>query len=339
MWLYRESMPLVTMHSHGHEMLRWLDDFQRRHGAVGFPYAVLRKYLDDEGARLAALLTYYGFLSLFPLLLVVVVVVTEVLASRPALQEQLIDQLVGPRLEPDIQQTLEQLPPSGIPLVIGIIGLLSAGMGGVLAAYRALNQIWAVPRRDRVSVGGRYARALMMLVILLFGAITAAGSGVLASIADRPAVERIAGVSGSFAVILLVLVLAHKVLTSAPRPFHEIWLSCVLGAVVVLGLLSWGAAVLPALITRSGPVYGSFATVVGVFALLYLTSQAVVLSAEVSPVRAYRLFPRALIRTARTSADIRALTLLAREQELLPDQRIVVSFVPTNVAVGDSAQP
>ena len=77
---------------------------------------------------------------------------------------------------------------------------------------------------------------------------------------------------------------------------------------------------------------------VGVFALLYLTSQALVLSTEVSPVRMYRLFPRAVIGTARTRADIRALTLLAREQELLPDERIIVTFTPDGVA-RDPAQP
>lgn len=330
-------MPLATVRSTV-EVLRWLDDVQRRHGTIGFPYAVLRKYIDDEGAKLAALLTYYGFLSLFPLLLVAVVVLSEVLASRPSLQEDLIDQLVGPRLKPDIEQALAQLPNTGLPLVVGIVGLLFSGLGGVLAGFHALNRIWAVPRGDRVSVGGRYARAVAMLVVVLVGAITAAGLGVLASIAELPAIERVGSAAGSFAVIVLLLVIANKLLTSRSLRLRDIWVSCVVGAMAVLALVSWGAAVLPVLITRSGPVYGSFATVVGVFALLYLTSQAVVLSAEVSPVRAYHLFPRSVIRTARTTADVRALTLLAREQELLPDERIHVTFAPTDVAAHDPAQ-
>jgi membrane protein len=330
-------MPFATAHSRGREVLSRLDDLQRRHSALGFPYAVLRKYLDDEGVKLAALLTYYGFLSVFPLLLVVVAILTEVLASRPALQEDLIDQLVGAELKPTIDQALDQLPPSGIPLFIGIIGLLFAGLGGVLAAYTTLNRIWAVSRRDRLGLGRRYVRALTMLVVVLVGAITAAGFGVLASAVDLPAVQLVGGAAGSFIVIVTVLVLAHKVLTSRPLQFREIWVSCTLAAVAVLALSSWGAAVLPALIARSGPVYGSFATVVGVFALLYLTSQAVVFTAEVSPVRVFRLFPRSLVRTARTSADIRALTLLAREQELLPDEHIVVTFIQgDDVAVPDS---
>jgi uncharacterized BrkB/YihY/UPF0761 family membrane protein len=79
---------------------------------------------------------------------------------------------------------------------------------------------------------------------------------------------------------------------------------------------------------RSGPVYGSFATVVGIFTLLYLVSQALVLSAEICAVQALRLSPR----TAPTDADVRALTLLAQEQERLPDQRIDVTFATLDQA-------
>ena len=50
-------------------ILAWADRLQRRHGVLGFPYAVVKKYGDDEGGRQAALITYYGFLSIFPLLL------------------------------------------------------------------------------------------------------------------------------------------------------------------------------------------------------------------------------------------------------------------------------
>ena len=46
-----------------------LDRLQRRHTPAGFPIAVVYKYVDDQGSYLAALVTYYGFLSLFPLLL------------------------------------------------------------------------------------------------------------------------------------------------------------------------------------------------------------------------------------------------------------------------------
>jgi membrane protein len=92
--------------------------------------------------------------------------------------------------------------------------------------------------------------------------------------------------------------------------------------VAVTLMLSLGAVVLPGLVRRAGPVYGSFATVAGMFTLLYLLSQALVYAAEIAAVRQARLWPRAADPTRGTAADARALALLAREQERLPGERI-----------------
>ena len=75
------------------------------------------------------------------------------------------------------------------------------------------------------------------------------------------------------------------------------------------------------------PIYGSFATVAGIFALLYLVSQTLVYAAEVAAVRYAGLWPRALDQNRPTAADARVATLLAREQERMPTARIDVHFV------------
>ena len=77
---------------------------------------------------------------------------------------------------------------------------------------------------------------------------------------------------------------------------------------------------------KSGPVYGSFATVAGIFALLYLVSQTLLYAAEAAVVRSNRLWPRALDTSRPTPADRRALSRLATEQERLELQRITVEF-------------
>ena len=46
-----------------------VDAAQQKHRVLGFPLAVLYKYVDDQGGYLSALITYYAFVSLFPLLL------------------------------------------------------------------------------------------------------------------------------------------------------------------------------------------------------------------------------------------------------------------------------
>jgi membrane protein len=76
-------------------MIEWLDRLQQRSRVAGFVIAVVYKYADDQGSYLAALITYYAFLSLFPLLLLLTTVLGVVLADHPGLQEQIIDSAIS----------------------------------------------------------------------------------------------------------------------------------------------------------------------------------------------------------------------------------------------------
>jgi len=52
------------------DLARRLDAVQERRPWLAFPVAVMRKFGDDRGSSLAALISYYTFFSLFPLLVV-----------------------------------------------------------------------------------------------------------------------------------------------------------------------------------------------------------------------------------------------------------------------------
>jgi uncharacterized BrkB/YihY/UPF0761 family membrane protein len=304
-----------------------VDVLQRRHRFLGFPWAVLRKYFDDDGGRLAALLTYYGFLSLFPLLLLATTAVTELLRSRPELQQQTLDRLVNPELRPDVEQALAQLPPSGVPLAVGLVSLLFAGTGGVLAMYSVLNTMWGVPWRDRLGLARRYARVLLMLVVSVTGVVIAAGSTIVTdTVLKLPAVQRAAAAVATATAVFAVIGIAHKVLVCRPLRMRDVWLGGAVGAAVVTALLTAATTILPALVTRAGLVYGSFATVVGIFTLLYLINQTLILSIEVSTVIESRLFPRGLTSAVLTDIDRRALVLQGRRQERVAGQRITTTF-------------
>ena len=89
---------------------------------LGFIYGVVKKYGDDKGANLSALITYYGFFSMFPLLLVAFTILGFVLDGKPELRA-------------DISQTLAERFPLGIdPKSIGGSGLALA-LGVVLALW------------------------------------------------------------------------------------------------------------------------------------------------------------------------------------------------------------
>jgi len=321
-------MSLKGLSAWVNRVIAWADRLQRRHGALGFPYAVVKKYGDDAGGREAALITYYGFLSIFPLLLLGVAVLSRVLAGRPDLRRRLVTAVVPQALQSTVEHSLATLPTSTIPFIFGLIGLLFSGTGVVFSVYQTLNHVAAVPYRLRAGFLSRYVRVFVMLVTLLLGGLSVGALTVVATaLPGQPGVQRAAAVLGSALVVFTVLLLAAKLLLVRPAPVRALWPAALIGAVVVTVVLTIGAPLLARLVTKAGPVYGSFATVAGMFALLYLVDQALVYAAEVAAVRYARLWPRAVDLNRPAPADARALALLAREQERIPAARVTFHLV------------
>ncbi|MFG1990905.1 YhjD/YihY/BrkB family envelope integrity protein [Actinoplanes sp. NPDC048988] len=274
---------------------------------MGFPHAVVRKYLDDGGAREAALITYYGFLSLFPLLLLGVAALTQVLANRPELLAELIEAIVPPTLADDIQR---ELPSSYVALAVGLGTLLFTGAGVVFSAYRTLNHLAAVPFRERHGMLAWLLRVFAALLVVLIGTAAAAATATVV-------------LAGSALVAGLTLTAVAKLLLARPAPLRALWPAALPGGVAIALVLSLSASVLPGMARRAGPVYGAFATVAAAFTLLYLLSNILVYAAEAAAVRHARLWPRALDPERPTEADARAFALLAREQERGPYDQVV----------------
>ncbi len=304
-------------------IIAWADRLQRKHGVLGFPYAVAKKYGDDEGGRQAALITYYGFLSIFPLLLLGVAVLSRVLEDHPDLRQRLITAIVPEALRSTVEHSLVTLPTSTIPFIVGLIGLLFSGTGVVFSAYQTLNHVAAVRCRLRAGFFSRYVRVLVVLAMVLAGALaTGALTVVATALPGEPNLQRVAAVLGSALVVFAVLLFGAKLLLARPAPVRALWPGAIIGAAAVTVALNAGAPLLARLVAKAGPVYGSFATVAGMFALLYLVGQALVYAAEVAAVRYARLWPRALDVNRPTAADARAQALLAHEQERIPAARV-----------------
>jgi uncharacterized BrkB/YihY/UPF0761 family membrane protein len=228
-------------------VIAWADRLQRRHGVLGFPYAVVKKYGDDAGGREAALITYYGFLSIFPLLLCGVAVLSRVLAGHSDLREQLIDAVVPAALRSTVEHSLATLPTSTIPLVVGLLGLLYSGTGVVFSVYQTLNHVAAVPHRRRAPFLSRYVRVFVMLAALLLGGLAVGTLTVVATaLPGQPAVQRAAAVLGSALVVFAILLLAARLLLVRHAPVRALWPAAALGAATVTVVLTVGARSAPA---------------------------------------------------------------------------------------------
>jgi len=128
-------------------LLRAADRFQQAHTFLALPVAVVKKFGDDQAGKHAALLAYYGFLSLFPLLLVFATLLAYALSNNPRLQEQLIDAAVAqfPVLGTQIEGSIKAIESSGLGLVVGVLGTLWGGLGIAQSAQDAMNALCSGP--------------------------------------------------------------------------------------------------------------------------------------------------------------------------------------------------
>jgi len=308
------------------ERLHALDRRQQQSPRLSFLAAVIKKFGEDQAGQLAALIAYYGFVSLFPLLLVLVAVLGFVLQGDPGEQHRILDSALGqfPLIRDQIK--LESLTGSGVGVTIGTLGSLLAGMGITGATQNAFNRIWSVPFKDRPNFLYARLRGLGMLSILgtLFIVSTTAAGFVGSASHAAPAVA--AGILIAFAFNLALFMTAFKLLTAVDLSWREL-LPGVIAATLCWQLLQHlGGFYVDHELKRTGPLYGVFALVLGLLAWLYLGAQLTIFAAEINVVRVHRLWPRSFFSDPLLEADRRALTSSAEVEERVQEQNVDVSF-------------
>ena len=315
-----------------------LDAFQRRHAVLGFPLGVAYKFFDDRGPHLAALITYYGFVSLFPLLLLLTSVLGYLLEGDPALQQRVIDSALSnfPLLGAQLQHSVGGLRGSGAALAVGIAGTLYGALGVMQAAQAALNRVYAVPRSAQPNPLLSRVRSLLLVLTLGLGALLATGLSAL--------VPRVAGLLPSagtlaqagtalvtFAVNTGIFLVAFHALVARRLGWGEVLVGALIAAVLWQLLQTVGVSYFSSFLNRQNDVYGIFGVVLGLVVWIYLQALVVVLAAEINVVRQHRLFPRSLLTPFTddvdlTGPDVRAYTSYARSERYKGFERVEVTF-------------
>jgi len=310
------------------EALQDLDRRQQRSRRLGFIAAVIKKFSDDQGGQLAALIAYYGFVSLFPLLLVLVTALGFVLQDDPRERERILDGTLGQFPILRDQPELQSLSGSGLALAVGIALALLAGMGITNAAQNAFNRIWNVPFKQRPNFIFIRLRGLGMLAIL--GALTivsTTAAGFVGS-ASHGAGAVAAGIVVAFVFNFALFMTAFKLLTALDIPWRELLPGVIVAAIGWQLLQHLGGFYVDHELKRTGPLYGVFALVLGLLAWLYLGALLTIFAAEINVVKARRLWPRSFFSEPLLDADRRALTASAEAEERVHEENVEVSFDP-----------
>lgn len=308
-------------------VIRAVDRLQQRHGWLAFTVAVWKKFSDDQAGNLAALVAYFTFASLFPLLLVFVTVLDIVLQGNPALRHQLVNTafaqfpIIGP-------QQIHSLPGRGIALAIGLVLTFLGARGVANAAQNAMNTVWAVPLARRPGFPWNQLRSVGFVVAVGLGLVitsTLSGFAANASVLPGPGTA-IGAFVFSYVLNVGVFWLGFRLATAKEVHTRDLLLGAALAALTWQVLQSFGTYLLGHQIARSHNLYGTFGLVLGLLAWLYLQAQLTLYAIEVSVVRAHRLWPRSLAPPPLTDEDRKALRLYAKSQQRRPEQDIDVGI-------------
>jgi uncharacterized BrkB/YihY/UPF0761 family membrane protein len=280
--------------------MRRVDRWQRGGKTTAIAVAVVKKYGDDRGGSLAALITFYGFLSVFPLLLLFVTIVGLVVGSNTHAQEQIVNSALSefPVIGQDLGKSIHALhKATPLAFVVSALGLLWGSLGVTNHIQRASAVMWGIPRQKEADLIRRVLRGLLLL-----GTIGAAvvGSAVLAGVStigggrlsSFPAAYLLVSLLGAGVLNLSAYLFSFHILAPAGTPWKALLPGTLIGGIGWTALEAVGGVLVSHTLRHSTELYGFFAIVLGLIFWLSLGSQLFVYAGEANVVVARHLWPR-----------------------------------------------
>lgn len=314
-----------------------VDAFQRRHPVAAFPLGVIYKFGEDQGPYLAALMAYYGFLSLFPLLLLLTSVLGFVLDGRPELQQQVLDSTLSqfPAIGDQIADPQGLQGSIGAILVGGLVAVYGA-LGIAQAIQNAMYVTWSVPRHRRPNPIRARLRSLRFIAVAGIAVVattflSSAGLSATTFGSDLGAWTTFAALLASILVNGAVFVVTFRIFRPAQVRRRDVVPGAIVAAVIWQFLQFFGAVFVGNVVKDSGSAYGVFALVLGLLGWIFLAAVGVVIGSEINVVRARRLYPRALLtpftdNVDLTEADRRAYLAAVSAQQFKGFQSVTVHY-------------
>ena len=320
------AKPGINTHMDLLRPVRAFDRVQQRHRWLAVPMAVVKKFSDDGAGGLAAQVAYYGFFSLFPLLLVFVTVLGYVLQGNPG-ELQSVENSVRANF-PFLGDYLKfpELRGSAVALVVGVIVSLWSGLGVTNAAQRALDRVWAVPMKERSNFLQARVRGVLLLIALgaLFVIATGASGVVTGGLGGTWL--KVAGIAVSLLTNIVLFFASFRLLTAAAVDTRSLRTGVLLAAVLWTILQAVGGVYVGHVLKHVSTAYASFGVVLGLLVWLHLGAQTTMYAAEMNVVIERELWPRSLFGPPSSPADEAALTALAKVEERSDSEQIEVEF-------------
>jgi membrane protein len=255
-----------------------------RSGAIDVVVEMLDGWRRHLSGRNASVLSFFSFLTIFPLMLAATTILGFVLQDNPQLQEDIVDGALAdiPVLGQQLANDPASLNGSVVALLIGLLGALWSSTKAFVGLQGALDDVWEVGVDDRASMPVQRGKALVGIAIIGGSQI---GSLVLTSLvqaADLPAGSNVLLVIGTVVINIAVLGLMYRYLTSASPSFRAVLPGAIAAGTVITGLQQFGTWIVRRITQNASDTYGNFALVLGLVTWLGLIAITTIMCAELN---------------------------------------------------------
>jgi uncharacterized BrkB/YihY/UPF0761 family membrane protein len=304
-----------------------IDRWQRGHRLAGTAYGVVKKFGDDRVNQYVVALGWYGFMAIYPLLLVVITVFGFIGAA--SLGHHLVSTLhqfpiVGSQFNPENGSS--SLHGSVVGLIVGLIGLFYGAQGVTETVQQAMAQVWNVPQLEVPGFLPRLSRSLIGLTTI-GGAFVA--NAAVATFATNTGVSWAIRIPVLVGMLLLNIVLyfaAFRALTPRGIGTRDLLPGAAVASLGFTLLITVGSGLIQHQLRNSSATYGQFGIVIGLVGFLFVLAKISLYGAELNPVLARHLWPRGILSSDPTQADDQVLHDITHQSLRRTDERIGVGF-------------
>jgi membrane protein len=276
-------------------VLQKLDRAQKRSTTLSVAVATFKKFSEDRSANFAAMIAFWAFFSVFPLLLVLVTLLAIFLPDGD--KDSVLTHVAQlfPLLNP---KTISGLSGAWWTIVLGLATALWSGSGVVRTAQFAFNSVWGTPPDQQPGLVKQMTRSISVLATVGLGlVVTTLLSGLVASSASGVNLGfagRVGGYVLSLALDVGIFLAAFRILTDRDVTTRDVLPGALLSGISFFLLEALSTLIISRYLKNAQSTYGQFATVITILWWFYLQSMITLLGAQLNVVLKEHSYPRSL---------------------------------------------
>ena len=257
-------------------------DLRRKHPAIEVGIDTLDGWRRHISGRNASVLAFFGFLSIFPLLLAATTILGFVLEGNEDLQQRIIDSALAdiPVLGQQLQDDPASLSGNFWALVIGVTGALWSSTKAFVGMQSAFDDTWEVSVDHRDPMPKQRGKALLGLLLIGSAQVASLAITTLVNSAGLPDVGRLALVAASLAINIAMIATMYRFLTAATPTWRDVWPGAIVAGAAYTLLQHFGTMIVRSITDNANATYGNFALVLGLVTWLSLLAIATIMSCE-----------------------------------------------------------